>query len=154
MRTVGAPAFGHFALDRLEIANHRLFYARAIPEDASVHYQETWLIPDQGWAVTRFAFRDHLRTGAIDWKMEPDLVRQDGSLWRVTNGLLDLDVYEGARYDLEDADELAEAMSTGAISLEDGFAALHALNSLCRALRRHGYSGRSLLREYAPGLPH
>jgi predicted RNA-binding protein associated with RNAse of E/G family len=152
-RTVGGPAGGPHGLDRLEVANDGLFYARAIPADANISYQETWLISLQGWAITRFAFHEHLRQRSIDWKMELDQVELDGSLWRVSDGYLDLDVYEGTHYDLEDADELANAIVAGAISLAEGMATLHALDTLCKALRRHGYSGQSLLREYAPGLP-
>lgn len=151
--TVGGPAAGPFVLDRLEVAGCCLYYARAIPEDPSIFYQETWLIAAQGWAVTRFAFHEHLQPGSIDWKMEPDRVELDGLLWRVGDGYLDLDVYEGSRYDLEDAGELADAISAGSISLADGLSAFRALDALCKALRHNGYSGQALLRAYVPGLP-
>lgn len=151
--TVGGPDGDTYALDRVEVVNGRLFYARPIAENASIFYQDLWLLPVQGWAITRFAFHEHLRATSIDWKMEPDRVEREGPLWRVSDGYLDLDVYEGSRYDLDDADELADAIAAGAISLAEGLGTLHALNALCKALRRHGYSGHSLLREYAPGLP-
>ncbi|MHB8577392.1 MAG: hypothetical protein ACYDCQ_18935 [Dehalococcoidia bacterium] len=152
-RTVGGPGGDTYALDRVEVVQGRLFLARSIANNASIFYHESWIMPVQGWVITRWAFHEQLRATAIDWKMEPNQVEVDGPLWRVSDGFLDLDVYEGSRYDLDDADELADALAAGTISLAEGLVALHALNTLCKALRRHGYSGHSLLREYAPGLP-
>lgn len=151
-RTVGFQGGDSYPLDRLEIAGGRLFYARAIAGSALVSLQETWLIPDRDWTFTRFTFHEHLRAAAFDWKLEPDHTEPGERFWRVSDGYLDLVIYEGSRYELEDADELADALATGAISLAEGLRALHATNTLCKALKDHGNSGLSLLREYAPEL--
>lgn len=143
-----------YPIERLEVAQGRLFYARAIAGNDLFFYQERWLIPDQGWVVNRFTFHEHLRATAIDWYMETDRVEVAGSTWRVSDGYLDLGVYDGSRYELDDADELADGIAAGEITVAEGLAALHALNTLCKALHRLHFSGESLLREYAPGLPH
>jgi len=89
----------------------------------------------------------------LDWCIEPDPVLVDGSVWRVRDAFLDLEVYEGVRYELRDADELADGLAAGEISLAEALTALHSLNSLCQALRLNGFSGKALLDEFAPGLP-
>lgn len=152
-RAVWAPGVGPFALDRVSVVQGRLFYARPISASATISYQETWLIPDQNWAITRFTFHEHLRGAPFDWKMEPDSIQVDGAQWRVSDRYLDLVVYDGVRCTLEDADELADALSAGEITLAAGSQALRTLDSLCKALHRLGYAGQALLNEYAPGLP-
>jgi predicted RNA-binding protein associated with RNAse of E/G family len=150
--TVGQFGGDVYALDCLNMAPGALYYARQIPRDPFITYQETWLIPNERWAITRFTFHEHLQLTAIDWKLETDWVEIDGPIWRVHDGFLDLELYDGSHYDLADADEFAEALAASEISLDDGTRTLHALDRLCRALRHHGYSGESLLRQYAPEL--
>lgn len=152
-RTVGGLHGPQFALDQLEYAGSTLFYARSIPDDRFITYQKTWLIADQNWAVTRFTFHEHLRARAIDWKIEPDPISIDGAVWHVTDGFIDLDVYEGTHYELEDADELAEALLGGTIAIVDTARALHALDAVCKELHTSGYSVTELLRRFAPQLP-
>jgi predicted RNA-binding protein associated with RNAse of E/G family len=140
------------ALDRLEVAGDRLYYGRPTPDIDLFSYHERWLLPDRGWVVNRFVFR---RPDASDmsWYMETDRIEVNGPLWSVHDGYLDLAVYEGARYELHDAHELADGIAAAEIPLDEALNALRSLNDLCLALRRHGFSGRSLLEEYAPGLP-
>jgi predicted RNA-binding protein associated with RNAse of E/G family len=150
---VGQPGGPLWALDRLELAGGRLYYALSIAGDPSISYQETWLIPDEGWAITRFRFQPQPVSPAIDWKLETDWIEAHGDTWLVHDGFLDLAVTEGLRAELEDADELAEAIRAGEIALEDALAVLQSLDRLWRALRQRHYSGLALLRDYAPGLP-
>ena len=140
-------------LDRLTVGGHGLYWARPTPGNALFSYCERWLLPDLGWAISRFAFHPHLPK-QIDWYMETDLIQTAGPIWRQRDGYLDVGVYEGVRYELEDADELAEAIAAGEIPLAEALAALHALDQLCVALQRNGFSGRALLAEFAPDLPH
>ncbi len=142
-----------YPLERLVVAGGRLYYARSIAPNPLFSYHERWLLPEQNWVVNRFAFHPH-RLPSIDWYIETDLIEVDGALWRVSDGYLDVGLFEGRRYYLEDADELADGIAAGDIPLAEGLVALRALNQLCLALERHHYSGHALLREYAPGLPH
>ena len=69
------------------------------------------------------------------------------------DGYLDLEVWEGRRYHLQDAHELAEGLAAGEISVSETVHALDALGRLCEALKRADCSVRAVLAEYAPGLP-
>lgn len=129
-----------------------LYYYRDFPDGTLFSRNEKWLLPGPGWVVNRLAFLPHV-PDPLDWYIEPDSVVVDGSIWRVRDAFLDLEVYEGVRYELRDAEELADGIAAAEISLNEALAALHALNSLCQALRRHGFSGKALLDEFAPGLP-
>ncbi len=66
---------------------------------------------------------------------------------------LDVAVFEGSRYEVLDADELAQGLTAGDISVEEAARALESLNRLCRLLASNGFSGAALLAELAPGLP-
>lgn len=141
-----------YPVEDLRVIGDCLYYARPTPGNPLFFYQERWLLPEHGWVINRFDFHEHLRATAIDWYMETDRVEVDETRWQVSDGYLDLNVYEGSRYELEDAGELADGIHAGEIPLRDGLATLHALDALCQALRRHHFSGVALLYEYAPGL--
>lgn len=140
-------------LDRVEVANGNLYCARHVDDEELFTYRETWIIPGKCWTVTRFTFTEIFTPGTDFWKIEPDPARVDGPVWRVADGFLDLGVYEGSHYDLQDADEFADALSIGELSPDTAVEILHALDSLCRELLANGYSGQKILNKYAPGLP-
>jgi len=141
-----------YPLDALAVSAHGLYHARPLDQNEHFYYHERWVLPGPGWLINRFAFHDH-RTDKIDWYIETDLIEIDGDRWIVQDGYLDILIDEGVRYQVEDADELAEGMAAGEISIDHAMAALHAFDRLCRALRDNGCSGFALLAEYAPGLP-
>jgi predicted RNA-binding protein associated with RNAse of E/G family len=141
-----------YPLDELAVAGGALYYARPIEGSDLLTYQECWLLPEQAWVVNRFRFHDHL-PHLLDWYIETDMTEVDGPLWRIRDGYLDIRVLDGSRYEIEDADELAEGLAAGDIPMADDVLALAALNRLCVALHRHHFSGAALLAEYAPELP-
>jgi predicted RNA-binding protein associated with RNAse of E/G family len=141
-----------YPLDRLVVADVALYYARPIAGSEHFHYHERWLLPEQAWSVSRFTFHDHFKD-RVDWYIEMDFIELEGGLWRVRDGYLDVAVWEGSRYEVWDADELAEGMLAGEISVEEAAVALDSLNRLGLALKRNGHSGAALLAEFAPGLP-
>lgn len=141
-----------YPLERLLVAESGLYWARPIADSMHFSYVERWLLPGPGWAISRPTFHSHL-TGMFDWYVETELIEVDRSTWRVRDGYLDLCVFEGVRYELEDADELADAIAADEIPLAEALMALRALQQLCAALRRNGFSGRALLEEFAPDLP-
>jgi predicted RNA-binding protein associated with RNAse of E/G family len=140
-----------YPLDELVVDGGTLYYARPIEGNALFSYHWRWLLPEQAWVINRFRFHAHV-LDPMDWYIETDLIDVDGPLWRVRDGYLDIEVFEGVRYELRDADELAEGLATGDIPLAETIIALESLNRLCVALRRHRFSGWSLLEEFAPGL--
>lgn len=153
--TVSDREDGWVVPDRLIVGATGLYYARPFPENYRLlTYHERWLLPAQGWSVSRFQF-DPRREIRQDWYIEPDIIEisRSGSLWRVRDVYVDVDVYEGVRYELHDADELAAGLAAGEISVADTVVALNALAALCAELKRNGFSGRALLAEFAPGLP-
>lgn len=141
-----------YPLDTLVVTADGLYYARAIEGNDSFWYQERWVLPRQTLVVNRFAFHAH-RNDACDWYIETDLTAVSDEGWRVRDGYLDIYVHEGARYEVEDAGELADAIASGDIPLADAIDALHALDRLCEALRANTCSGHALLRSIAPSLP-
>lgn len=138
--------------DRLVVGAGGLYYARPFENNRHVTYIEHWLLPAQGWTISRFRFGPGV-AGKPDWYIEPEIIEVKNSLWQVRDTYLDIEVYEGVRYQLEDAEELAAGLAAGEIPLSEGIIALNALGSLCAELRRNGCSGRALLAEFASGLP-
>ncbi|MGA7672061.1 MAG: hypothetical protein WBW04_16660 [Nitrolancea sp.] len=152
-RTVGNGTYGPIALNRLNVSADVLYYAGRIAPGGNSYQQETWILASQGWSVTRFRNDGNGPTPAFDWKLEPDWAEKHDRHWQIRDGYLDLVLFEGTRYYLEDADEFADALTDGRLTLNEGTNVLRSLNELCLALTRHDYSAASLLEEYAPGLP-
>ena len=143
---------GWHSVERLMLTASGLYYGRDWENDALLMYTETWLLPEPGWAVHRIAFRPEA-TVTPDWYIETDMVDVDGTVWHQRDGYLDLYVFEGSRYELLDADELAEGLAAGHITADEVVVTLSSLDRLCGALHRLGFSGRALLEEFAPDLP-
>ena len=141
-----------YTLDCLTVAASGLYHARETPGAELFSYHERWLLRDPGWAISRFVWRPN-RPERVDWYIETELIEVDGAVWRIRDGYLDVNVHEGVRYELEDADELADAIAAGEIPLLEALTALRALQQLCAVLRLNGFSGRALLEEFAPDLP-
>jgi uncharacterized protein len=151
-RTVRGRNGTTYQLDDVVVAGNLVYLARPLQADA-FWYSEHWVVPSQSWVITRFAMHPDHPHAALDWYIEPDVIERDGDLWRITDAFIDVDVYEGQRYHVDDADELADALAAGEITPADAAAALHALDRLCDELRDNGCSGAALLRRHAPGLP-
>jgi predicted RNA-binding protein associated with RNAse of E/G family len=148
----GRPLGGPADVEALRTAG---FSEEAIAERKArltFDYHERWLLPDQGLSVSRFRF---LPTApyTIDWYIETEILSIEGHLWTVRDGYLDLEVHEGQRYDLDDAEELGEGLASGDITPQEAATVLASLSRLSELLRRNGCSGSALLEAFAPGLP-
>lgn len=152
-RTVSARDGLFYPIDRLAVSDGALYFGRHGANNPGIAYQERWLLPDQGWVVIRWTMHPEAEPFAYDWYVDIDRVDIDGEHWTITDRYLDLIVREGHGYEVLDADELAEAVGSGAIILPDALSSLRSLDALCKALRRHDFSMLSLLQELAPGLP-
>lgn len=140
------------AAKELAVTEHGLYYHRPIDGFDVFFHQERWILPAHGWVINRFAFYPQ-RTDKIDWYIETDLIEIAGDEWRVADGYLDVLVHEGLRYDVDDADELAEGMQAGEITVGEATAVLLSFGRLCRELMANGCSGVELLSRLAPTLP-
>jgi predicted RNA-binding protein associated with RNAse of E/G family len=140
-------------LDALAQSDGALFIAGTLPGNPRFRAFQRWLLPDQGWVVGRFDPHPGQRPMAEDWYIDVDAITVAGHLWRAEDRLLDVSIFEGRRYTVDDADELADCVERGLLTPADAIAALRSLHALCRALDRLDFSGTALLAEYAPGLP-
>lgn len=136
---------------RLAVADRTLYYARAVDYPGFSEH-ERWLIPDFGWSVSRFRWRDGWHED-FHWYIETELMEVAGPIWSLRDGFIDVLVWEGLRARIDDADELGDALVEGSISIADASDVLHSLDRLCDELHANGNSGAALLERYAPGLP-
>jgi predicted RNA-binding protein associated with RNAse of E/G family len=141
-----------YPLERFVLADAALYYGPPISGNRHFYYHERWLLPEHSWSISRFSFHDNFKD-RVDWYIETDLIDITANLWRVRDCYLDVAVIEGARYEVWDADELAEGMTRGEIPHSEVAIALEALHRVCQALAENGYSGSALLAEFAPALP-
>lgn len=141
------------ALDRLVVTPTALYYARLWDDHPRIAGNETWLLPAQAWAVTRFSYRPGAQRHAWDWYIDIDHISVSPDTWTISDRFLDIVVHEGAGYEVLDADELADGIDADEISRTETIAALRALDALTKALQRAGFSVTMLLQTYAPDLP-
>jgi predicted RNA-binding protein associated with RNAse of E/G family len=140
-------------LDDLALGDGTLFIMGTLPNNPRFRGFQRWLLPAHGWVVGCFEPRPGQRPMDCDWYIDIDAISIDGDCWRAEDRLLDLKVFDHQRYEIDDADELADCLEQRQIAPADAIAALRSLNALCRALERLNFSGAALLTEYAPGLP-
>lgn len=119
--------------------------------ESRIRQHERWALPDLQLFVHRFTLLDG--TMPYDWYVDLDRITVSGGIWTIEDQLLDVEIYEGRRYLVRDADELAEALENGAMSPAEATAALRSLHALAGILTDNGFSGAALLAKFAPGLP-
>ncbi|HLZ71936.1 MAG TPA: hypothetical protein VKV26_18690 [Dehalococcoidia bacterium] len=141
-----------YRAENVVVSEAGLYYYRDFPGGTLFSRNEKWLLPGPGWVVNRFNFLPHV-PDPLDWYIEPDAVLVDGAVWRVRDAFFDLEVYEGRHYRLRDADEFADGLAAQEMTLTEALVALRSLQRLCEALRRHDFSGKALLEEFAVDLP-
>lgn len=140
-------------VDALIHAGDTLYMAGRFARDHRFAAYQHWLVPAQGWVIGRFVAHPGARPMGEDWYVDLDAITVTGDVWRAADCLLDVGIHEHQRYDVQDADELADCIADGTITAAEAVAALRSLHALCRALERLHFSGAALLAEYAPGLP-
>jgi predicted RNA-binding protein associated with RNAse of E/G family len=139
--------------DALEIAHGCLYCSVSYPDNPRVTRHERWLLPREQWVINRFTVKRPDLDFREDWYLELDAISIDGDSWRVEDRLLDLGVWEGVRYEVQDVDELVEEMERGLLAIDVGLGVLRAFHRLCKELEKNGFSVDTLLRDFAPGLP-
>ena len=138
-------------VDELQVAGPVLYYGRSLGSWPAMQfdYHEMWAFADLDVTVSRLRFFPDA-PDAIDWYIETDPIDIVGGTWHIRDGFLDVCVYEGSRYRVEDAEELADGLTAGTISVEHASRALRALERVLRGLDANGCSGAELLRGWTP----
>jgi predicted RNA-binding protein associated with RNAse of E/G family len=141
------------AVDEVVVTDVGLYVRYGISWHPAIRTIERWLLPSPGCAIIRWALRAEAEAVDHDWYIDFDRVVPTVDCWTVHDRYLDLTVREGRDYRVHDADELAEALESGLIDMDEAAAAMRALQDVCGALGANGMSVRAYLAKRAPGLP-
>lgn len=138
-----------YHLDRLKVTDSALYYGCSFqPGERFMIFVERWLLPSPMWTISRFTMPSHTGRFWCDWYVDFDRIVVDAESWNCYNCLLDAGIHEGVGYEVEDADELAEAIQSGSVSIADASAALRSLGLLGQELRALRFSGMALLKKH------
>jgi len=140
-----------YPLERFAVGDCGVYYGRPMDEP-KVTYHERWLIPGLNLSFSRWDWRSGF-DGHLDWYIEPDLVFVRGDEVHVIDGYIDLEVYEGVRYEVDDIDEFTHALASGELPMAEGLEVLASFHRISTELRQNGFLGAELLARWAPGLP-
>ena len=142
-----------YHLNKYVIDNGILYYCCQFENTNSwVKYKERWLFSSQGWVINRFTLHAKDPPFWCDWFIDIDSIEVREDNWVVYNHFLDVGVHEGVGYEIEDADELADAVKYGTISNIQLVQTLRSLDDLCHLLQKFRFSIRTLLFEFSPIL--
>lgn len=123
-----------------------LYLARTMPGHPRLASFESWLLPDLGLRVTRWAWHPgHERD--LDFYLDVVDVEVGEQQWRTLDRYLDVEVRDGRSADLLDVDEFVLAVQA---RLLDAATAQRAVERACAAvdgLARHGYQLSAWLRD-------
>src|SRR5215208_319533 len=111
-------------LDALVVGQGALYAAGPLPDNARFSGFERWFLPAQGWVIGRSSVHPGQRPMSCDWYIDIDAVQVEGDRWHARDRLLDVEVFEGRRYEVHDADELADCLEHGSITAAEALAAL------------------------------
>src|SRR5690348_9145504 len=100
-------------VDALVLGNGALYVAGQLPGNPRFRAFQRWLLPVEGWVVGVFHAHPGQRPMAEDWYIDVDEIVVTGDIWHAQDRLLDVSVFEGRRYSVDDADELAESIEQG-----------------------------------------
>jgi uncharacterized protein len=124
------------AVDEYVVHPWGLYLARPTPGRAQFHYLESWLLPSLGLRATVFHYnpgheRDHdIYLDIGEYMPGPDE-------WTSEDHYLDLELRTHAGVDLQDVDELLDAVRHGLVTPEAGELAVrraaHAIDGLARS---------------------
>lgn len=99
------------AVDRYETTEFGLYMARPVVGHPDIAYFRTWLLPEHGLRVSRWAAHPGMR---LDHDVYIDVADiETGPVWRTTDLYLDVLVHDHASLRVHDTDELLEAHTAG-----------------------------------------
>ncbi|MGD9933752.1 MAG: DUF402 domain-containing protein [Dehalococcoidia bacterium] len=140
------------ALDEFVVGDGAVYFAWPGGPTPEFSYQERWLFPEQGWMAIRWTRTPESSPLGYDWYIDVDRIVTVPGGWEVHDRYLDVIVKESHSYEVLDADELADAVATGALGVYEALDTLRSLDRLCRTLRDHGFSVARLFESLAPGI--
>jgi hypothetical protein len=110
-------------LDAWKVTEIGLYIAVTVPEHTRVQSLQSWLLPDLGLRVTRFAWRPRQRRD-YDYYLDVCDVTVDGTVWTSVDHYLDIMVRTGLEAWVDDADEFVAAVRAGHLAAADAQRAL------------------------------
>jgi predicted RNA-binding protein associated with RNAse of E/G family len=115
-----------------------LYMARPTPGRAQFHYLESWLLPTLGLRASIFHFNPGHERDQDHYLDVGRFIRGD-TVWTAEDHYLDLVVRSGSGVDLEDVDELLDALRHGLLSADDGERAIRVAGAAIDGLARNGH---------------
>jgi uncharacterized protein len=128
-----------------------LYMARPTPGRTQFHYLESWLLPSLGLRANVFHFNPGYERDQ-DYYLDVGAFTPGENAWHSEDHYLDLVVRTGIGVDLEDLDELLDAIRLGLLPAEVGeHAVQHAVGAV-EGLSRHRYDVNGWLAEHGMTL--
>jgi uncharacterized protein len=126
------------AVDEYTVKPWGLYMARPTPGRAQFHYLESWLLPSLGLRASVFHFNPGYELDQ-DYYLDVGRFTADATVWHSEDHYLDIAVRTDVGIDLEDVDELLEAVHQGLLAPDAGETALRSALDAMQGLSLHGY---------------
>lgn len=115
-----------------------LYMARPTPGRTQFHYLESWLLPTLGLRASVFHFNAGYEKDQDHYLDVGRFIAGD-TVWTAEDHYIDLVVRNDRGVDMEDLDELFEAVQGGLLSTADAQRAVEITASTIDGLARHDY---------------
>ncbi|MDX1880116.1 DUF402 domain-containing protein [Mycolicibacterium sp. 141076] len=126
------------AVDVYRVEPWGLYMARPTPGRPQFHYLESWLLPSIGLRASVFHFNSgHERDQ--DFYLDVGRFTAGEQAWTSEDHYLDLVVRSGKSVELEDVDELLDAVRHHLLSTDDGERAITTATAAIEGLAQHNY---------------
>ncbi|MGX9673011.1 DUF402 domain-containing protein [Mycobacterium sp. HM-7] len=126
------------AVDVYRVEPWGLYMARPTPGRPQFHYLESWLLPTIGLRASIFHFNPgHERDQ--DFYLDVGRFTTGERSWTSEDHYLDLVVRSGKSVELEDVDELLDAVRHHLLSTDDGKRAITRATAAIEGLAQHNY---------------
>ncbi|WP_027480605.1 DUF402 domain-containing protein [Deinococcus pimensis] len=125
------------AVEQYREHDHGLYVARPFYGHPRVAYWEAHLLPDLGVQLCRYELHGGRRE--FDYYMDVARIERRGDLWFVRDLYLDLTVWEGARAEILDTDELCAARRASLVGEEEALYAVERAHAVLNELAQHHY---------------
>lgn len=135
------------AVDVYRLEPWGLYIARPAPGRAQFHYLESWLLPSLGLRATVFHFNPGHEQD-YDYYLDVGEYTAGPKVWRSEDHYLDLQVRNGVGVELEDVDELLDAVRHGLLTPETAEQAVSRAVGAVDGLSRHHYDLQNWLAEH------
>lgn len=126
------------AVDVYRVEPWGLYMARPTPGRPQFHYLESWLLPSIGLRASIFHFNPgHERDQ--DFYLDVGRFTSGEQVWTSEDHYLDLVLRTGKSVELEDVDELLDAVRHHLLTTDDGESAIATATTAIEGLARHNY---------------